>query len=194
MRLQYRIFIIAAMILLAGCNKDEIVSGPDVSENVVAEIGQEEVNDTMVSENEPGISLVYVENYLEEEGEIVDFLKIYFMISCKEDLEVLTQLPLSESFFNSCVNDFEYLDEADEIEFVYVAAWLETEEDVFECLIRTYDHEPNNSYPTNGESLCAYSVKIILAGNQIDQVSVEKIGWTGENHTEETDRREYTQE
>lgn len=196
MRLKYGIFIMTAMLFLTGCNKDEAVSRPDVSENVATETGQEEVNDTMVSENEPDISLIYAENYLEEEGAIVDFLKEYFMISCKEELEVLTQMPLTESFFNSCVNDFEYPDEADETEFVYVAAWLETEEDVFECLVQIYDDgsDPNRSYPTDAESLCDYSVKITLSGNQIDQVSAEKIGWTGENHTEETDRREYTQE
>lgn len=192
MKLKYSIFFMVAILLLAGCNKDEVVSEPDVSENVVTETGQEEVNDTVVSENESNISLIYVEHYLEEEGEIVDFLKEYFMISCKEDLEVLTQLPLSESFFNSCVNGFEYLDEADETEFVYVVAWLETEEDVFECLVQVCDQAPGPFYVESG--LCDYSVKITLAENQIDQVSVEKIGWTGENHTEETDRREYTQE
>lgn len=194
--MRYGIFIIAVMIFLVGCSNSEPDSRPVVSENVVAETGQEKESDTMVSENKPEISLVYVENYLEEEGEIVDFLKEYFMISSKEDLEVLTQLPLSESFFNSCVNDFEYLNEADETGFVYVAAWLATEENVYECLVRTYDREykPATNYWNDGERLCAYSVKITLAGNQIDQVSVETIGWNGDSHTEETDRREYTQE
>lgn len=179
MRSKYGIFVIVILLFLAGCNNN----GPDhqtaVSEDVAIDTGLEEVNETSVSENEPEISLIYVENYLEEEGEIIDFLKEYFMISGKEDLEVLTQLPLTESFFNSCMDDFDYLDEADEIRFVYVAAWLATEENVYECLVRTYDYE-YDTYWSNDECLCAYSVKITLAGNQIDQVFIEAIGCNGD--------------
>ncbi len=188
MRLKNGIFVIVILLFLAGCNNNKPAHQTAVSEDVVIENGLEEVNDTSVSENEPDVSLIYVENYLEEEGEIVDFLKEYFMISSKEDLEVLTQLPLTESFFNSCMDDFDYLDGADETRFVYVAAWLSTEENVYECLVRTYDHEPENDYPAIrviGESLCAYSVKITLAGNQIDQVSIETIGWDGQDYEEE---------
>lgn len=194
MRLRYGIFIMAAILLLTGCKKDEAINTTDISENAVSENVQEEVSDTMVSENEPDISLNYVENYLEEEGEIVDFLKNYFMISCKEDLEILTQMPLTESFFNSCVNDFEYPEEADAIEFVYVAAWMKTNETEYDCLVRTYDFLPQRPYNFDSDCLSSYSVKVTLTGNQIDQVLVEKFGWPGETNSEETDRREYTQE
>lgn len=182
MRAKYGIFVIVILLFLAGCNNNEPDHQTDASEDVVIDAGPEDENDTSVSENntsvsenEPEISLVYVENYLGEEGEIIDFLKEYFMISDKEDLEVLTQLPLTESFFNSCLDDFDYLDEADEIKFVYVAAWLATEENVYECLVRTYDYE-HDTYWSSDECLCAYSVKITLIGNQIDQVVIEKIG------------------
>lgn len=174
MRAKYGIFVIVILLFLAGCNNNEPDHQTDASEDVVIDAGLEDENDTSASENEPEISLVYVENYLEEEGEIIDFLKEYFMISGKEDLEVLTQLPLTESFFNSCLDDFDYLDEADEIRFVYVVAWLATEEDVYECLVRTFDHESER--PWSDRVLAAYSVKITLIGNQIDQVSIEKIG------------------
>lgn len=193
MRLKYGIFIMVAILLLTGCKKDEI-NTTDISENVVSENVQEEVNETTVSENEPGVSLNYVENYLEEEGEIVDFLKNYFMISCKEDLEILTQMPLTESFFNSCVNDFEYPEEADITEFVYVAAWMKTNETEYDCLVRTYDFLPQRPYNFDSDCLSSYSVKVTLIGNQIDQVLVEKFGWPEETNSEETDRREYTQE
>lgn len=182
MRLKYGIFVIVILLFLAGCNNDETDHQTAVSEDVVIDTGLEEVNVASVSENEPEISLVYVENYLEEEGEIIDFLKEYFMISSKEDLEVLTQLPLTESFFDSCLDDFDYLDEVDEIRFVYVAAWLATEENVYECLVQTFDTF-GNSFRSN-KWLCAYSVKITLIGNQIDQVSIETIGWDGENRTD----------
>ena len=187
MRLKYGIFVMAILIFLAGCNNNESDHQMSVPEDAAIESGLEEVDETSASENETlagenetsvseneksenetDVPLVYVENYLEEKGEIVDFLKEYFMISSKEDLEVLTRLPLSESFFDSCLDDFDYFDGA--IVFVEVEAWMKTEENMYECLVGVYDNDHDARWSN------AYSVKIVLAGDQIDQVLIEPIG------------------
>lgn len=116
------------MLSLSGCNNqtsmDETLSPKSIEEeaDVLDLKPVDEVKDTTVestpqkeegddiTEKEEKPVFTYQGDVFLTEDSVAQVLKDFLSIANEEDLKKLEELPLTESFFNQCVEDFPYID------------------------------------------------------------------------------------
>ena len=182
------ITLMAVMLSLSGCknnqtvvdetlpmesNKEEEDIQNSKSIDEVADAAVETVQQEDITEKEEKTALTYQGNVLLVEDNVARVLKDFLSIADEEDLKKLEELPLTENFFNQCVEDFPYIEDAEEYKEINIEFWAIDEEGKCVSLV-VFSKKKNPEYVT----ICqnpdhVYCIEMDIVGDQIDAVRME---------------------
>lgn len=179
------------MLSLSGCNNnqsliDETLPKENIKEEdaldlkpvdkmedttVQATPQKEEGNDMTEKEEKPVFT--YQGDVLLTEDSVAQVLKDFLSIADKEDLKKLEDLPLTENFFNQCVEDFPYIENVEEYKEINIEFWSIDENGKCVSLV-LFSRKKNPEYVT----ICrnpdhVYCIEMDIVGDQIDAVRME---------------------
>lgn len=154
-------------------NKEEEDIQNSKSIDEVADAAVETVQQEDITEKEEKTALTYQGNVLLVEDNVARVLKDFLSIADEEDLKKLEELPLTENFFNQCVEDFPYIEDAEEYKEINIEFWAIDEEGKCVSLV-VFSKKKNPEYVT----ICqnpdhVYCIEMDIVGDQIDAVRME---------------------
>ena len=110
-------------IIIAGEAEQEIIEDSD-EENVNADAGKEEeeqeedeeMEETLPTYTYRGDAVLTQENFRKT-------MKTFLCIKSSREFYKLEELPLTEKFFNECLEDFPFINDLDDMKEFYIAFW-----------------------------------------------------------------------
>lgn len=179
------------MLSLSGCNNqtsmDETLSPKSIEEeaDVLDLKPVDEVKDTTVestpqkeegddiTEKEEKPVFTYQGDVFLTEDSVAQVLKDFLSIADEEDLKKLEELPLTENFFNQCVEDFPYIENVEEYKEINIEFWSIDENGKCVSLV-VFSRKKNPEYVT----ICrnpdhVYCIEMDIVGDQIDTMKME---------------------
>ena len=132
---------------------------------------KEEENDITEKEEKPVFT--YQGDILLTEDNVAQVLRDFLSIADEEDLKKLEELPLTESFFNQCVEDFPYIENVEEYKEINIEFWSIDENGKCVSLV-VFSRKKNPEYVT----ICknpdhVYCIEMDIVGDQIDTMKME---------------------
>lgn len=186
------IALIVVMLSLSGCKNNQTLvdetlpteideekgdvldlKSADETTGAVEEAIQQKEEDDEMTEKEEKTALTYQGNVLLVEDNVAQVLKDFLSIADEEDLKKLEELPLTENFFNQCVEDFPYIEDAEEYKEINIEFWAIDEEGKCVSLV-VFSKKKNPEYVT----ICqnpdhVYCIEMDIVGDQIDAMRME---------------------
>lgn len=179
------------MLSLSGCNNqtsmDETLSPKSIEEeaDVLDLKPVDEVKDTTVestpqkeegddiTEKEEKPVFTYQGDVFLTEDSVAQVLKDFLSIANEEDLKKLEELPLTESFFNQCVEDFPYIENVEEYKEINIEFWSIDENGKCVSLV-VFSRKKNPEYVSVSRNPDhVYCIEMDIVGDQIDAVRME---------------------
>ena len=114
--------------------QEEIASDETV-EKTETEPEIQEVQENSQEEQKEQLSLVYWGDTVLTEDNIVQVLETFLSISNEDELTKLEELPLTEEFFDQCVEKFPYVEETGEYADINIEFWSIDGEGKCVCLV-----------------------------------------------------------
>lgn len=167
------VFILSVlMIVMTGCNKNETTVSESNDEETQAtettiKAENDESNEEVSIQDESSQPLTYRGDAFLNEDNMSTVLYTFFTVNKEDGLEVLETLPLTECFFEQCVNDFPYLPE--DIYETEVTFWAIDENNKCICLVKANDGKIKN------RKHYSYAVEMNIVNDQIDSMKIDQI-------------------
>lgn len=173
------ITLIAVMLSLSGCKNNQTMvdetlpmEGNKEAEDIqnsksideVADATVETVQQEDITEKEEKIELTYKGDVLLVEDDVAQVLKDFLSIADEEDLKKLEELPLTESFFDQCVENFPYIEDVEEYKEINIEFWAIDEKGKCVSLV-SFGNRMNPDH--------VYCIEMDIVGDQIDAMKME---------------------
>lgn len=107
------------------------------------------------------------------EDNIVQVLETFLSISNEDELIKLEELPLTEEFFNQCVEKFPYVEEAGEYADINIEFWLIDGEGKCVCLVGLCKDKNPSGNPIPAKPNHIYCVEMRIVEDKIDTMTLD---------------------
>lgn len=151
------VVLVTLIFSLSGCTKEEV----NIERN-----GAEQVE---------AISLIYKGNTVLTEDSMAEVLKTFLSIANETELKKLEELPLTEEFFNKCVEDFLYVEGAGEYKEINIEFWSMDGEGKCICLVDFCKEKNPSGNPVLCEPDHVYTVEMMIVNDRIDTMKLEML-------------------
>lgn len=182
--------IMTAVIVscLSGCGKEnETVNEKqnekeELQESIAPDKAAEEIEivpdiqrsqEIYQTEQKEQSSLVYRGDTALTEDNIVQVLETFLSISNEDELTKLEELPLTEEFFNQCVEKFPYVEEAGEYADINIEFWSIDGEGKCVCLVGLCKDKNPSGNPILAKPDHVYCLEMQIVEDKIDTMTLE---------------------
>lgn len=148
---------------------EKIKTEPEVQEaQENNRVGQEEQEE---QEEQPAPT--YHGDAILTEDNIVQVLETFLSISNEDELIKLEELPLTEEFFDQCVEKFPYVEEAGEYVDINIEFWLIDGEGKCVCLVGLCKDKNPSGNPILAKPNHIYCVEMRIVEDKIDTMTLD---------------------
>ena len=179
------IMTVVIMFCLSGCGKGnetvnenqseqkELQEGitPDKTADEESEIQKEEEPNVMKQEEHTAPT--YQGDAVLTEDNIVQVLETFLSISNEDELIKLEELPLTEEFFDQCVEKFPYVEEAGEYADINIEFWSIDGEGKCVCLVGLCKDKNPSGNPILAKPDHIYCLEMQIVEDKIDTMTLE---------------------
>lgn len=179
------------MLSLSGCNNQTSMEETLPPESIKEEEDTldlkpvDEVKDTTaettpqkqegddITEKEEKPVFTYQGGVFLTEDSVAQVLKDFLSIADEEDLKKLEELPLTENFYNQCVEDFPYIENVEEYQEINIEFWSVDEEGKCVSLVSFCKAKNPMDNPILAKPEHVYCIEMDIVGDQIDTMKME---------------------
>lgn len=133
---------------------------------------QENSQEEQIEQKEQS-SLVYRGDTVLTEDNIVQVLETFLSISNEDELTKLEELPLTEEFFDQCVEKFPYVEEAGEYADINIEFWSIDGEGKCVCLVGLCKAKNPSGNPILAKPDHVYCLEMQIVEDKIDTMTLE---------------------